>query len=150
MGADCPKPDVLADESGVVPSDFGHGRPPGAALAAKARRLEHSIVPRNEMKLEEREFGVLAFVDESGRVWAQCAKPSPIPADPDYVVEGPLSGFVNEEGSFTTESEQEFRAWLDDRLISDDLFYVSDKETALSIAQRIAEAACRILKDRPR
>jgi hypothetical protein len=24
------------------------------------------------MKLEEREYGVLAFVDDDGRVWAQC------------------------------------------------------------------------------
>jgi hypothetical protein len=102
------------------------------------------------MKLEEQQHGVLAFVDDNGRIWAQCAKPSQIPADPDYVVEGPLSGFVNEEGTFTAESEQEFRAWLDDRLISDDLFYVKDKETALDFAERIAEAASRILKDRTR
>jgi hypothetical protein len=101
------------------------------------------------MKLEEREHGVLAFVDEGGRIWAQCAKPSPIPTDTDYVVEGPLSGFVNEDGTFTAESEQEFRTWLDDRLIDDELFYVKDKETALDFARRIATAACRILKDRP-
>jgi hypothetical protein len=102
------------------------------------------------MKLEEHAGGVLAFVDDDGRIWAQCAKPSPILADPDYVVEGPLSGFVHEEGTFTVESEQAFRVWLDDRLISEDLFYVKDKETALDFAKRIAEAASRILKDRPR
>jgi hypothetical protein len=102
------------------------------------------------MKLQEQQNGVWAFVDDDGRVWAQCAKPSPHPADPDYVIEGPLSGFVNEEGTFTEDSEQAFRTWLADRLISDDLFYVKDKATALDFAGRIAEAACRILKDRPR
>jgi hypothetical protein len=66
------------------------------------------------------------------------------------VIEGPLSGFVNEEGTLTQDSEQAFRTWLDDRLISDDLFYVKDKATALDFAGRIAEAAFRILKDRPR
>lgn len=101
------------------------------------------------MKLEELQLGVLAFVDDDGRIWAQCAKPSQSLADPDYVVEGPLSGFVNEEGTFTEESEAEFRTWLADRLISDDLFYVKDKELALDFARRIAEAASRILKDRP-
>jgi len=88
------------------------------------------------------------FVDDDGRVWAQCAN-SP-QNSPEYVIEGPLSGFVNEEGTFTTESEQEFRNWLDDGLLSDELFYVKDKEIALDFAKCIAEAACRILKDRPR
>ncbi|HTV31731.1 MAG TPA: hypothetical protein VME69_01300 [Methylocella sp.] len=100
------------------------------------------------MKIEEREYGVLAFVDDEGRVWAQCAN-SP-PNSPEYVIEGPLSGFVNEEGTFTPESEQEFRHWLDDRLLSDELFYVKEKDIALDFTRRIAEAACRILKDRPR
>ncbi len=102
------------------------------------------------MKLEQREHGVLAFVDEQGRIWAQCARPSQHLSDPDYVVEGPLSGFVYEEGTFTAESEQEFRTWLEDRLLSDDLFHVKDEEAALDFARRIAEAACRLLKDRPR
>lgn len=56
------------------------------------------------MKLEEREYGVLAFVDDNGRVWAQCVKSSP--NSPDYGIEGPLSGFVSEEGTFTMESER--------------------------------------------
>ncbi|WP_315766844.1 MULTISPECIES: hypothetical protein [unclassified Bradyrhizobium] len=101
------------------------------------------------MKLEEREHGVLAFVDEDGRIWAQCAKPSPNPADTDYVIEGPLSGFIYEDGTFTADSEQAFRAWLDDRLMSDDIFYVRDEETALNLAKRIALSARQILKDRP-
>lgn len=102
------------------------------------------------MRLEERDDGVLAFVDDDGRIWAQCARPSPNPADTDYVIEGPLSGFVYEDGTFTTDSEQAFRAWLDDRLISDAIFYVRDKETALNLCRRIAVAAREILKDRPR
>lgn len=100
------------------------------------------------MKLEEHAHGVLAFVDDDGRVWAQCAESSQSPADPYFVIEGPLSGFVTEAGTFTAESEQEFRTWLDDRLMSEDLFYVKDKDVALDFARRIAEAACRILKDR--
>ncbi|MGC2774705.1 MAG: hypothetical protein WA418_03605 [Bradyrhizobium sp.] len=102
------------------------------------------------MRLEEREDGVLAFVDDDGRIWAQCARPSQHPADTDYVIEGPLSGFVYEEGTFTADSEQAFRGWLDDRLISDAIFYVRDRETALTLARRIAVAACAILKDRSR
>lgn len=102
------------------------------------------------MRLEEQGIDVWAFVDDEGRIWAQCAKPSQHPADPDYVVEGPLSGFVNEEGTFTAESEQAFRIWLEDRLIDDGLFYVKDKQTAFEFAERIAEAACKILKDQPR
>jgi len=98
------------------------------------------------MKLEEREHGVLAFVDDDGRVWAQCAKSSQ--SAPDYVIEGPLSGFVYDEGTFTTESEREFRDWLSDRLLEDELFFVEDKEAALELAKRIAEAAREILKDR--
>ena len=98
------------------------------------------------MKLEERMYGVLAFVDDIGRAWAQCAPSSPYSTD--YVVEGPLSGFVFEEGAFTTDSEQEFRDWLRDRLIEDELFVVRDKETALEVASRIAEAAQRILRAR--
>jgi hypothetical protein len=98
------------------------------------------------MKLEEREHGVLAFVDRDGRIWAQCARSSQYASD--YVIEGPLSGFVCDEGTFTPESEQEFRAWLSDRLMEDELFFVKDKETALDLARRIAEAAHRILKDR--
>ncbi len=98
------------------------------------------------MKLDEREHGVLAFVDEAGRVWAQCAKSSPYASD--YVIEGPLSGFVIEVGTFTAESETEFRDWLDDRLLYEELFHVSDQETAIEITKRIAEAASRILKDR--
>lgn len=102
------------------------------------------------MRLEEQGIDVWAFVDDEGRIWAQCAKPSQHPADPDYVVEGPLSGFVNDEGTFTPESEQAFRTWLEDRLIDDGLFYVKDKQTALEFAERIAEAASKILKDQPR
>jgi hypothetical protein len=98
------------------------------------------------MKLEERTPGVLAFVDDAGRAWAQFAPSSPYTTD--YVVEGPLSGFVFEEGTFTTESEQELRDWLRDRLIEDELFVVRDKETALDVASCIAEAARRILRDR--
>ncbi len=98
------------------------------------------------MKLEEREHGVLAFVDDNGRIWAQCAKSSP--HSPDYVIEGPLSGFVCDEGTFTMESERAFQDWLNDNLLDDELFFVTDKETALDFAMRIAEAACRILKDR--
>ncbi|MGJ0395321.1 MAG: hypothetical protein ACR65U_03705 [Methylocystis sp.] len=98
------------------------------------------------MKLDEREHGVLAFVDQDGRVWAQCAKSSPYTSD--YVIEGPLSGFVAEEGTFTAESEMEFRDWLDERLLYEDLFHVRDRETAIEITKRIAEAAARILKDR--
>ncbi|GLH81701.1 hypothetical protein SSBR45G_66100 [Bradyrhizobium sp. SSBR45G] len=100
------------------------------------------------MKIEQRDDGVLAFVDGDGRIWAQCARPSQHPADTDYVVEGPLSGFIYEEGTFTPDSEQAFRAWLDDRLISDEIFHVKDRETALSLCQRIAAAAREILKDR--
>jgi hypothetical protein len=98
------------------------------------------------LKLEERAHGVLAFVDESGRIWAQCATSSP--GLPDYVIEGPLSGFVYDEGTFTAESEKEFREWLGDRLLDDELFVVKDREAALELAERIAEGACRILKDR--
>lgn len=98
------------------------------------------------LKLEERAHGVLAFVDDSGRVWAQCAKSSP--GLPDYVVEGPLSGFVCDAGTFTIESEREFQEWLGDRLLDDALFIVNDRETALELAERIAEAAHQILKDR--
>ena len=98
------------------------------------------------MKLEEREYGVLAFVDDTGRIWTQCVK-SP-PNSPDYAIEGPLSGFVCDEGTFTTESEREFRDWLGDHLLDDELFFVKDRETALDLAKRIAEAARRILKDR--
>jgi hypothetical protein len=98
------------------------------------------------MKLEEREPGVLAFVDDSGRVWAQCAKSSPY-AD-DYVIEGPLSGFICEEGTFTQESERSFRIWLGDRMLEDELFVVKSKDAALELAERIAEAAAKILKDR--
>lgn len=100
------------------------------------------------MQRQECEPGVWAFVDDDGRIWAQFAKPSQSPADPDYVIEGPLSGFVNEEGAFTPESERAFQAWLDDRLISAGLFYVRDKETASAMAERIAVAARAILKDR--
>jgi hypothetical protein len=107
----------------------------------------HAARPReSKMKLDEREYGVLAFVDDSGRIWAQCALSSPYSSD--YVIEGPLSGFVSEEGAFTTESEQEFREWLSDRLLHDELFHVKDREAAVEITQRIAEAAARILKDR--
>jgi len=124
-----------------------------AAPATTGHRARHALIFNRaegmRMKLEELQLGVLAFVDDDGRIWAQCAKPSQSLADPDYVVEGPLSGFVNEEGTFTEESEAEFRTWLADRLISDDLFYVKDKELALDFARRIAEAASRILKDRP-
>jgi hypothetical protein len=98
------------------------------------------------MRLEEREYGVLAFVDDNGRVWAQCVN-SP-PNSPEYVIEGPLSGFVNDEGTFTMESEREFQGWLNDHLLGEELFFVKDKETALDFAKRIAEAACQILKDR--
>ncbi|HTO78745.1 MAG TPA: hypothetical protein VMJ31_03110 [Methylocystis sp.] len=98
------------------------------------------------MKLDERELGVLAFVDDNGRIWAQCAKSSPYASD--YVIEGPLSGFVTEEGTFTAESEGKFREWLSDRLLHDDLFHVADREAALEVTKRIAEAAARILKDR--
>lgn len=98
------------------------------------------------MKLEEREDGLLAFVDDAGRIWAQCAKFSP--NSPDYVIEGPLSGFVYEEGTFTIESEREFQEWLGDRLLDDQHFFVKDKDAALELAERIAEAACRILRDR--
>jgi hypothetical protein len=98
------------------------------------------------MKLDEREHGVLAFVDLDGRVWAQCAKSSPYASD--YVVEGLLSGFVAEDGTFTAESEKEFRDWLDDRLLYDELFHVKDREAAIEITKLIAEAAARILKDR--
>ncbi|HUB62899.1 MAG TPA: hypothetical protein VL996_00340 [Methylocella sp.] len=97
------------------------------------------------MKLEEREYGVLAFVDDNGRVWAQCAKASP--DSPDYVIEGPLSGFLCDEGTFTRESERAFQDWLGDHLLDEELFFVKDKETALDFARRIAEAACQILKD---
>ncbi|MGJ5179226.1 hypothetical protein ACQR16_14195 [Bradyrhizobium oligotrophicum] len=100
------------------------------------------------MRLEQRDDGVLAFVDETGCIWAQCARPSQHPDDSDYVIEGPLSGFICEEGTFTPDSEQAFRAWLDDRLISDEIFHVRDRETALSLCQRIAVAAREILKDR--
>ncbi|CCD93099.1 conserved hypothetical protein [Bradyrhizobium sp. ORS 375] len=100
------------------------------------------------MRVEERDNGVLAFVDADGQIWAQCARPSQHPDDPDYVIEGPLSGFIHEEGTFTPDSEQAFRAWLDDRLISDEIFHVRDRETALSLCQRIAAAAREILKDR--
>lgn len=98
------------------------------------------------MKLDEREYGVLTFVDQDGRIWAQCAKSSPYASD--YVIEGPLSGFVTEDGTFTAESEKEFRDWLNDRLLYEDLFHVSDREAAIEITKRIAEAAARILKDR--
>ncbi|BAM91843.1 conserved hypothetical protein [Bradyrhizobium oligotrophicum S58] len=100
------------------------------------------------MKLEEHDDGVLAFVDEDGRIWAQCARPSQYLDDTDYVVEGPLSGFVYEDGTFTADSELAFRAWLDDRLISDGIFHVKDRETALTVCQRIAVAAREILKER--
>ena len=98
------------------------------------------------MRLEEREYGVLAFVDDNGRVRAQCVN-SP-PNSPEYVIEGPLSGFVNDEGTFTMESEREFQDWLNDHLLGEELFFVKDKEIALDFAKRIAEAACQILKDR--
>jgi hypothetical protein len=98
------------------------------------------------MKLEEREYGVLAFVDDNGRVWAQCVN-SPLNS-PDYAIEGPLSGFVNDEGTFTMESEREFQEWLNDHLLGEELFFVKDKEIALDFAKRIAEAASQILKDR--
>ncbi|CAL75550.1 hypothetical protein BRADO1672 [Bradyrhizobium sp. ORS 278] len=100
------------------------------------------------MRLEQRDDGVLAFVDDAGRVWAQCARPSQLAAETDYVIEGPLCGFIYEEGTFTPDSEQAFRAWLDDRLISDEIFHVRDRETALSLCRRIAAAAREILKDR--
>ncbi|NPU69261.1 hypothetical protein HL667_29940 [Bradyrhizobium sp. 83012] len=100
------------------------------------------------MRVEERDDGVLAFIDADGRVWAQCARPSQLAADTDYVIEGPLSGFIYEEGTFTPDSEQAFRVWLDDRLISDEIFHVRDRETALSLGQRIAAAARDILKHR--
>lgn len=98
------------------------------------------------MKLEQGEHGVLAVVDGGGRVWAQCAKSSQYASD--YVVEGPLSGFVCEEGTFTPESEQEFREWLADHLIEEGLLFVKDREVAVDFAERIAAAACTILKDR--
>ncbi|MGJ4891728.1 hypothetical protein ACQR1Y_26310 [Bradyrhizobium sp. HKCCYLRH3099] len=99
------------------------------------------------MRLVQRDDGVLACVDDAGRIWAQCARPSQLAADTDYVIEGPLSGFIYEEGTFTPDSEQAFRAWLDDRLISEEIFHVKDRETALALCQRIAAAACEILKD---
>ncbi|MGJ5201969.1 hypothetical protein [Bradyrhizobium sp. HKCCYLR20261] len=99
------------------------------------------------MRVEERNDGVVAFIDADGRIWAQCARPSQLAADTDYVIEGPLSGFIYEEGTFTSDSEQAFRAWLDDRLISEEIFHVRDRETALALCQRIAAAACEILKD---
>jgi hypothetical protein len=98
------------------------------------------------MKLEEREYGVLAFVDDNGRVWAQCVNTPP--NSPEYVIEGPLSGFLSDEGTFTMESERKFQDWLNDHLLDEELFFVKDKETALDFTKRIAEAACRILKDR--
>ncbi|XUM24598.1 hypothetical protein ACRAVF_16445 [Bradyrhizobium oligotrophicum S58] len=99
------------------------------------------------MRLEQRDAGVLAFVDEDGRIWAQCARPSPLLGDTDYVIEGPLSGFVYDEGTFTADSEQAFRSWLGDRLISDEIFHVRHREDALALCQRIAVAAREILKD---
>jgi len=102
------------------------------------------------MKVEEREHGVTAFVDDAGRVWAQCAPASQ--SESDYVIEGPLCGFIYDEGTFTEDSERAFRSWLADRLIDDEIFYLKDKDTAAAlaerIAERIAEAAQRILKDR--
>ncbi|WP_315755217.1 MULTISPECIES: hypothetical protein [unclassified Bradyrhizobium] len=100
------------------------------------------------MKVEQRDDGVLAVVDEEGRVWAQCARSSQHADETDYVIEGPLSGFVYEDGTFTADSEQAFRAWLADRLISDELFHVKDRETALALCRRIAIAAREILKDK--
>ncbi|WP_257170083.1 hypothetical protein [Bradyrhizobium sp. SRS-191] len=100
------------------------------------------------MRVEQRDDGVLAFVGPDGRIWAQCARASQLAADTDFVIEGPLSGFLYEEGTFTLDSEQAFRAWLDDRLISDEIFHVRDRETALSLCQRIAAAAREVLKDR--
>jgi hypothetical protein len=98
------------------------------------------------MKLEERDYGVLAFVDDNGRIWAQCVTPSP--NSPDYGIEGPLSGFVCDEGTFTMESEREFQDWLSDHMLGEEIFFVKDRETALNFTKRIGEAACRILKDR--
>jgi hypothetical protein len=51
-----------------------------------------------------------------------------LPKLPDYVIEGPLSGFVKDEGTFTTESEREFQDWLNDHLLGEELFFVKDKE----------------------
>jgi hypothetical protein len=113
-----------------------------ASLRAKATARETG----GGVKLEERLHGVLAFVDETGRVWAQCAPSSP--GVDDYVIEGPLSGFVCEPDCFTPESEQAFRTWLDDHMFDDTLFYVKEREIALDFAERIATAAQRILKDR--
>jgi hypothetical protein len=39
------------------------------------------------------------------------------PNSPEYVIEGPLSGFVSDEGTFTMESEREFKDWLNDHLL---------------------------------
>ncbi|MGJ5050653.1 hypothetical protein ACQR09_26595 [Bradyrhizobium oligotrophicum] len=120
-----------------------------ACFAALARReLVRGCGEEVRVKIDERDDGVLAFVDADGRIWAQCARPSQYAADTDYVIEGPLSGFIYEEGTFTPDSEQAFRAWLDDRLISDGIFHVKDKETALSLCRRIAVAARAILTDR--
>ncbi|MGJ4952820.1 hypothetical protein [Bradyrhizobium sp. HKCCYLS20291] len=100
------------------------------------------------MRVEQRDDGVLAFVDDDGRIWAQCARPSQHPDDSDYVIEGPLCGFIYDEGTFTPDSEQAFRAWLDDRLISDEIFHVRHRDAALELCRRIAAAAREILKDR--
>lgn len=126
--------------------------PPWFWLASLRSQGESSFGDAREevrVKIDERDDGVLAFVDTDGRIWAQCARPSQYAADTDYVIEGPLSGFIYEEGTFTPDSEQAFRAWLDDRLISDGIFHVKDKETALSLCRRIAVAARDILTDRP-
>jgi hypothetical protein len=40
------------------------------------------------------------------------------PNSPEYVIEGPLSGFVSDEGTFTMESEREFKDWLNDHLLA--------------------------------
>jgi hypothetical protein len=99
-----------------------------------------------QMRRDDNQQGVTAIIDETGCVWANCAKASQL--ETDYVIEGPLSGFVFEDGAFTPESEQAFRVWLADHMYDDGLFYVKDRETALEFAERIAEAGRRILQRR--
>jgi hypothetical protein len=96
-------------------------------------------------KAEAREQGVLAFVDETGRIWAYCAQATQ--SETEYVIEGPSSGFVYDQGMFRKKAHA-FHGWLADHLLNDGLFYVKDKETAQELAQPIAENAQRILRDR--